>query len=58
MSEGATGRDADAGQEKFTGMTVRTRRRIAIVLVVLATLTGIVALLSLWVKRQVYDTDQ
>lgn len=58
MSEGATGKDADAGQEKFTGMTVRTRRRIAIVLVVLATLTGIVALLSLWVKRQVYDTDQ
>jgi len=39
-------------------MTMRTRRRIAILLVVLATLTGIVALLSLWVKRQVYDTDQ
>ncbi|MEZ5075456.1 MAG: hypothetical protein R2691_11600 [Solirubrobacterales bacterium] len=41
-----------------TGPSVRTRRRIAIVLVILATLTGIVGLVSLWVKRQVYDTDQ
>jgi len=48
----------EAPTEEFTGMTVRTRRRIAIALVLLATLTGIVALLSLWVKREVYDTDQ
>jgi hypothetical protein len=39
-------------------MTERTRRRIAIVLVLIATLTGIVGLVSLWVKREVYDTDQ
>ena len=40
------------------GMSVRTRRRIAVTLVILATLTGILALVSTWVKRQVYDTDQ
>lgn len=44
--------------EQAAGMTVRARRRIAIVLVVIATVTGILALLSIWVKRQLYDTDQ
>ncbi len=47
----------DSGAQS-AGMTERTRRRIAIVLVVVATLTGILALVSTWVKREVYDTDQ
>jgi hypothetical protein len=58
VSEEETQEIAGDEPEKFTGMTVRTRRRIAIVLVVLATLTGIISLVSLWVKREVYDTDQ
>jgi hypothetical protein len=40
------------------GLSARGRRRIAVVLVIVATLTGIVGLISLWVKREVYDTDQ
>ncbi|HEU4802206.1 MAG TPA: hypothetical protein VFS73_03430, partial [Solirubrobacterales bacterium] len=48
---------ADGG-DTSPGMSVRTRRRIAVILVILATLTGILALVSTWVKRQVYDTDQ
>jgi hypothetical protein len=49
---------AATGGGESGGMTERSRRRIAVVLVVLATLTGILALVSTWVKRQVYDTDQ
>jgi hypothetical protein len=40
------------------GLSHRARRRIAVILVVIATFTGILALVSTWVKRQVYDTDQ
>ena len=47
-----------AADDASSGMTERSRRRIAVVLVVLATLTGILALVSTWVKREVYDTDQ
>jgi len=67
-SEDGTPRDGDGAAdaadgrldqgEKAAGMSVRTRHRIAVVLVVIATLTGILGLLSTWVKRQVYDTDQ
>jgi hypothetical protein len=62
---GVTTGDADTkpetaadGGDTSPGMSVRTRRRIAVILVILATLTGILALVSTWVKRQVYDTDQ
>ncbi len=58
MSEEETKEVAAEEPEKFTGMTVRNRRRLAIILVLVATLTGIVSLVSLWVKREVYDTDQ
>jgi hypothetical protein len=34
------------------------RRRLAVALIVVATLTGFLALTSLWVKRQVLDTDR
>jgi hypothetical protein len=40
------------------GMSERTRHRIAVILVVVATFTGVLGLLSLWVKRQVFDTDR
>jgi hypothetical protein len=49
--------DAETETEA-TAADARKRRRIAIVLVVLATLTGILALVSTWVKREVYNTDQ
>ena len=39
-------------------MSEKTRRRLAVVLVVVATLIGVLALLSTWTKRQVFDTDQ
>jgi hypothetical protein len=39
-------------------MSTKARRRLAIVLVVVATFTGIVALLSTWTKRQVFNSDQ
>jgi hypothetical protein len=38
-------------------MSTRARHRIAVILVIVATLTGILGLLSTWVKRQVFDTD-
>lgn len=58
-AETAETETAAAGDDgESAGMTQRTRRRIAIFLVVLATLTGILALVSTWVKREVYDTDQ
>jgi len=47
---------ADGGDSP--GMSVRTRHRIAVVLVVIATFVGVLALLSTWAKRQLYDTDQ
>lgn len=50
--------DSAARDEESPGMSVRTRHRIAVVLVVIATLAGVLALLSTWVKRQLYDTDQ
>jgi hypothetical protein len=50
--------EATDASQGSPGMTERGRRRIAVVLVVIATLTGIVGLVSLWVKREVYDTDQ
>ncbi|GIK77975.1 MAG: hypothetical protein BroJett022_16650 [Actinomycetes bacterium] len=53
----ASDASADGGGAS-PGMSVRTRHRIAVVLVVIATLTGALALLSTWVKRQLYDTDQ
>jgi len=34
------------------------RRRLAVVLIVVATLTGFLTLTSLWMKRQVLDTDR
>jgi hypothetical protein len=55
-TEATAAAEDDGG--KSTGMTERTRHRIAVTLVVLATITGILALVSTWVKRQVYDTDQ
>ena len=39
-------------------MNAKSHPRIAMVLVVLATFIGILALLSTWTKRQVFDTDQ
>ena len=39
-------------------MSTRARHRIAVILVIVATLIGILALLSTWVKREVFDTDQ
>ncbi|HET6830099.1 MAG TPA: hypothetical protein VFH44_01995 [Solirubrobacterales bacterium] len=39
-------------------MSERARRRLAVILVVVATLTGILALIATWTKRQVFDTDQ
>ena len=53
-----TAEPTSADEGKSAGMTERSRRRIAVVLVVIATLTGILALVSTWVKREVYDTDQ
>jgi hypothetical protein len=50
--------DQGADDGGSPGMSVRTRHRIAVVLVVIATFTGVLALLSTWVKRQLYDTDQ
>ena len=47
-----------SGKRAGGGISEHGRRRIAVVLVILATLTGIVGLVSLWVKREVYDTDQ
>jgi hypothetical protein len=38
-------------------MSTKARRRIAVILVIVATLTGIIGLVSTWVKRQVFDTD-
>jgi len=57
MTNGESGGDGRDG-ERSAGMSVRSRHRIAVVLVVIATLTGVLALLSTWVKRQLYDTDQ
>ena len=39
-------------------MSDKARHRLAVVLVVVATFTGILALLATWTKRQVFDTDQ
>lgn len=52
------GSGSAAREDESPGMSVRTRHRIAVVLVVIATLVGVLALLSTWVKRQLYDTDQ
>lgn len=39
-------------------MSSKARRRLAVVLVVVASFTGILALLSTWTKREVFNTDQ
>jgi hypothetical protein len=39
-------------------MSEKGRRRLAVALVVVATLTGVLTLLSTWTKRQVFDADQ
>ena len=39
-------------------MSEKARRRLAVALVIVATFTGILALLSTWTKRQVFDADQ
>lgn len=39
-------------------MSEKARRRLAIILVLVATLTGVIALVATWTKRQVFDTDQ
>jgi hypothetical protein len=39
-------------------MSDKGRHRLAVVLVIVATLTGVLALLATWTKRQVFNTDQ
>ncbi|MFN8112418.1 MAG: hypothetical protein U0R51_04385 [Solirubrobacterales bacterium] len=58
MTEEGETTEMAGDDDKSAGMSDRARRRIAVTLVVLATITGILALVSTWVKRQVYDTDQ
>jgi len=39
-------------------MSEKARHRLAVALVIVATLTGVIALVATWTKRQVFDTDQ
>jgi len=39
-------------------MSEKGRRRLAVVLVIVATFTGVLALLATWTKRELFNTDQ